>query len=181
MTPNDCLLVAICFMAASLLIRVTEPVLDYILAVIVVFLYYVLGALFPFTLVFLSLLGASLASFIYDVESNRWKLAATAFGMLTLTLLIGLVRLLWSYIHVYYAWTIDIGKLAAALTGIPRSGVQFCFICAVVLTLLGCWVELFQQSVFGINPYAQLAEAETVREETSQTSDTQPDTAGNIV
>ena len=102
MTPNDCLLVAICFMAASLLIRVTEPVWDYILAVIAVFLYYVLGGLlFPFTLVFLLPLfvGTSLATFIYDVESNRWKLAATAFGMLTLTLLIGLVRLLWSYVQ----------------------------------------------------------------------------------
>ena len=74
MTPNDCLLVAICFMAASLLIRVTEPVLDYIIAVIVVLLYYVLGGLFPFILLFLSCVGASLANFIYDdVESNRWK------------------------------------------------------------------------------------------------------------
>ncbi len=169
-------------MAASLLIQVTEPVLDYILAVIVVVLYCVLGGLFPFTLLFLSCVGASLANFIYDnVESNRWKLAATASGMFTLTVLICLVRLLRSYIQAYYFWTVDIDKLAVAMTGIPRYGGQFCFICAVVLTLLGCWVELFQQSVFGINPYAQLAEAETVREETSQTSDTQPDTAGNIV
>lgn len=169
-------------MAASLLIRVTESVSDYILAVIVVILYYVLGGLFPFTLVFLSsLVGASLASFIYNVESNRWKLAATAFGMFTLTVLICLARLLWSYIHVYYFWTIDMDKLAAAMSGISKSGVQFCFICAVVLTLLGCWVELFQQSVFGINPYAQPAEPESVREEASETADTHSETAENQV
>ena len=165
-------------MAASLLIRVTEPVLDYILTVIVVLLYYGLDGLFPFTLLFLSSVGASLANFFYDdVESNRWKLAATASGMFTLTVLICLARLLWSYIHAYYFWTIDMDKLAAAITGIPESGVQFCFICAVVLMLLGCWVELFQQSVFGINPYAQPAEPEL--QSKSETSDTQSETAAN--
>ena len=98
-----------------------------------------LGALFPFTLVFLSFVGGTrLASFIYDVESSRWKLAATAFGMLTLTLLIGIVRLLWSYIHAYYAWPIGMDKIAAAMTGIPRSGVIVAKVCPAHIHCFVC-------------------------------------------
>lgn len=179
MTPNDCLLGAICFVSASLLIRVAEPVLEYSLAGIVILLWMSFGVLFPFILLFLSLGAAlGLAQVIYvDTESIQWKLTATSAIMLTMTVVLCGVRLLWRYFQTYYGWMPDMEKLAMAMAGVIRVGVQSCIICAVILTLLGCWVELFQEPMFGIHPLPRVAEPEP--QEINDASSTQSEIAGN--
>lgn len=157
MTPKDCLLVAICFMAASLLLKVAQPALVYILAVLSVILWFLFGWFgFPLIIILLSMFGGSFAFCFYeDDESTQFKLAFTACGVITLAILLCGVRLLWPYVHAYYYWTPDDKNYLAVMATVAQFSVHFCVICAVILTLLAFSVKVFQQPMFGVAPFQQ--------------------------
>lgn len=162
MTPKDCLLTAICFLLASLLLKVAQPILFVPFFFISLVLWMVSLFIFPILLLGLSAAGAAIAvGLLYgNDESIACGLTAVAAGMLTMLVLLCGVRLLWPYIHAYYLFHPDDATINSAMISVTQFSIHFCVICAVILTLLAFMVELCQQPIFGVVPSRQAEEQE---------------------
>ena len=128
MTPKDCVLTAICFLVASLLLKVAQPMLFYPFLIITFFLWATSLFFFPMALLVLSILSAATAvGLLYgNNESIACGLTAVAAGMSTMLVLLCGVRLLWPYIHAYYFFNPDDATINSAMISVTQFVVHFC-------------------------------------------------------
>lgn len=177
MTDKDCILWAICFLAASCLIRITNPLLDYVFGVSVVLLWLLIMGMFPlFLIVFAISAGWVIADYFEheDDGSTRWTLIASAAVTVILTLLSGIVRLFGTYISKLYLWTPDVEGLATSMSGVSSALLTSFVMCAIICTVIALFVQRTQDSLFGVEPArSQRAESEAPDVEAPTPSSTQ--------